>query len=103
MKSVFAMLMFAGCAFASDQKSAPEAIFVNGKIYTGTSRTTTPTAIAISDGRVVAVGSNEAIRKLAKPSTRVVDLGGHFVMPGFNDAHAHLASGGFEKLNVNLT
>jgi len=32
----------------------------------------------------------------------VIDLGGAFVMPGFNDAHVHLASGGFEKLNVDL-
>ena len=50
----------------------------------------------------MAVGSDDEIRKLKGSQTKVVDLGGHFVMPGFNDAHVHLASGGFEKMNVNL-
>ena len=45
---------------------------------------------------------NEEIQKLKGPKTQVIDLGGHFVMPGFNDAHVHLGSGGFEKLNVDL-
>jgi len=39
---------------------------------------------------------------LKGPETKIIDLGGHFVMPGFNDAHMHLASAGLEKLNVNL-
>ncbi|MCU1284735.1 MAG: Amidohydrolase 3 [Acidobacteriales bacterium] len=102
MKSVCALLIFAGCAFASDQKSAPETIFVNGKIYSGVAKSENATAMAVRSGRVLAVGSSESIRKLATPTTKVVDLGGHFTMPGFNDAHTHLASGGFEKLNVNL-
>src|SRR5262249_22757067 len=59
-------------------------------------------AVAISDGKIVATGSNEEIQKLKGATTQVIDLGGHFVMPGFNDAHTHLASAGFEKLNVNL-
>ena len=57
---------------------------------------------AVRDGRIVAVGSNQEIQKLKSGQTKIVDLGGHFVMPGFNDAHVHLANGGFEKLNVNL-
>jgi predicted amidohydrolase YtcJ len=48
------------------------------------------------------VGANEEIQKFKGPKTQVIDLGGHFVMPGFNDAHVHLGSGGFEKLNVDL-
>jgi predicted amidohydrolase YtcJ len=59
-------------------------------------------AIAVSGDRIVAVGTNEDIQKLKGKHTEVVDLGGHFVMPGFNDAHMHLASGGMEKLNVDL-
>ena len=54
------------------------------------------------DGRVVAVGTNADIQKLKENRTQVVDLGGRFVMPGFNDAHCHLASGGAEQMNVNL-
>ena len=59
-------------------------------------------AIAVRDGRVLDVGSNQEIRKLAGAQTPVIDLHGRFAMPGFNDAHTHLASGGFTKLRVNL-
>jgi len=59
-------------------------------------------AIAVRCGRIVAVGSDVEIEKLKGKHTQVVDLGGHFVMPGFNDAHVHLANAGFEKLYVNL-
>jgi predicted amidohydrolase YtcJ len=87
-------------------------IFVNGDIYTGAvlsympgSKAPTPQrvqALAVRDGRIIAVGSNNEVRKLHGKTTRTVDLQGRFVMPGFNDAHLHLASAGFEKLNVNL-
>jgi hypothetical protein len=59
-------------------------------------------AIAVRGERIVAIGSNDEILKFQGPDTKVVELGGKFVMPGFNDAHTHLASGGFEKLTVNL-
>jgi predicted amidohydrolase YtcJ len=48
------------------------------------------------------MGSNAEIRKYKGPNTQVVDLAGRFVMPGFNDAHTHLASAGFEKLQIDL-
>jgi predicted amidohydrolase YtcJ len=77
-------------------------IFVNGDIYT---QATPPRAqaMAVRNGRIVAVGSNEEIRKLNGRHTETVDLGGHFVMPGFNDAHVHLASGGLRHLELDLT
>ncbi len=59
-------------------------------------------ALAVKDGKVFAVGDTKAMLKLKDRHTSVVDLRGRFVLPGFNDAHLHLASGGFEKLNVNL-
>ncbi|HXZ26901.1 MAG TPA: amidohydrolase family protein, partial [Terriglobales bacterium] len=59
-------------------------------------------AIAVRGGRVVALGSDTEVRRLAGPHTELVDLHGRFVMPGFNDAHVHLANAGFEKLNVDL-
>jgi len=60
-------------------------------------------AIAVRGERIVAVGPDAEIQKLKGKRTQVVDLGGHFVMPGFNDAHVHLANAGFEKLYVSLT
>jgi len=98
----------------AQSKKSPDIIFVNGDVYTGAvtapSKAASPTsvagkraqAIAVTNGKVTAVGTNDEIKKLKRGKTPVVDLGGRFVMPGFNDAHLHLASGGFEKLNVNL-
>lgn len=88
------------CQSQSPVKRSASTIFVNGEIYTGTSMRAQ--ALAVAGDRVVAVGANGEIQKLKTKRTQVIDLGGHFVMPGFNDAHLHLASGGFEKLNVDL-
>jgi predicted amidohydrolase YtcJ len=85
----------------ADDAKSPDVIFVHGDIYTQANPARVQ-AIAVRDGRILAVGSNDDILKLKGSQTKVVDLGGHFVMPGFNDAHLHLSSGGFEKMNVNL-
>ena len=73
---------------------APDTIFINADIYTQ-AQPARAQAMAVREGRILAVGSNDEIRKLKEKHTQVIDLGGHFVMPGFNDAHVHLASGGF--------
>ena len=52
--------------------------------------------------RFEALGEESEILKLKGTETQVVDLGGHFLMPGLNDAHLHLADGGFERLTVDL-
>ena len=123
MKMVF--VLFFGLtmtSIASAQIQQADIIFLNATIYgqssgpvsatvkTGDAATNikttahqkAATAIAVSDGRIILVGSNQDAEKLKGPRTEVVNLLGHFVMPGFNDAHVHLASGGFEKLNVDL-
>jgi predicted amidohydrolase YtcJ len=93
---------------ASAQKTTAEEIFINADVYSGV-RVSFPkviservNAFAVSSGKIIAVGSNQEIGKLKGPHTQVIDLGGHFAMPGFNDAHTHLASAGAEKLNVDL-
>ena len=85
-----------------------DVIFINGNIYTGVTDTSSfhaiqrAEAMAVRDGRVQAVGRADEIVKLKGPSTEVIDLGGHFAMPGFNDAHLHLANAGFQRLTVDL-
>jgi predicted amidohydrolase YtcJ len=56
----------------------------------------------VRDGRVLAVGSDQEIAGLIGPATRVVELAGRLVVPGFNDAHVHFLSGGFGLLSVDL-
>ena len=79
----------------------PDSIFLNGDIYTQATPARAQ-AMAVRDGRILAVGTNDEIRKLKGAHTHAVDLGGHFVMPGFNDAHVHLEHAGLELLSVDL-
>ena len=84
-----------------EKTTRADTIFLHGDIYTGIAGQRAQ-AIAVRGDRIAAIGSDAAIRKLKGKRTQVVDLGGHFVMPGFNDAHVHLANAGFEKLHVEL-
>jgi predicted amidohydrolase YtcJ len=61
------------------------------------------TAVAVRDGRVLAVGSDSEIRALAGTRTQVVDLDGRLVLPGFQDSHAHPPQGGLERTRCDLT
>ncbi len=86
-----------------------DCIYVHANVYTGVpansqfSSVLREEAFAVKGDRILAVGKNADIMKLKGPQTEVVDLAGHFVMPGFNDAHMHLEDGGLQQLNVDLT
>jgi predicted amidohydrolase YtcJ len=60
-------------------------------------------AAAVKDGRFVAVGSDAEVMKTAGPKTRVIDLRGKTVLPGFNDTHVHLTAGEDLPVQVDLT
>ncbi len=76
-------------------------ILHNGVIYTVDKNNSTAQAVAIKDGKFVAVGSNTDVMKFRGPSTRVIDLRGRFVVPGFNDNHVHFASAAqFLEFNI---
>jgi hypothetical protein len=98
-----------GAQGPADSKPKADLIFIHANIYTGVPSNTQfssilrEEAIAVRGYRIQAVGKNADILKLKGPQTQVIDLGGHFVMPGFNDAHLHLADAGLQKLNVDLT
>src|SRR5215471_5093626 len=66
-----------------------DTVLVNGKILTVDSRFSTEEAIAIRDGRIAAVGKTADVRRLAGPSTRIIDLKGRTVIPGLIDSHLH--------------
>jgi predicted amidohydrolase YtcJ len=79
-----------------------DAVLLNGNIYTGDSRRPRVEAIAISGEAIIAVGSKAELQSRIGPKTVTIDLKGQFAMPGFNDAHVHLAQAGFAKLGVDL-
>jgi len=66
-----------------------DTVLVNGKIVTADEKGTLHQALAIRDGRIVALGSSAAVRRQAGPATRVIDLEGRTVIPGLIDSHMH--------------
>ena len=74
--------------------TAVDTIVVNAQIRTMDGAHPTAEALAIKDGRIVAVNGTDAIRDLANGSTRVIDAGGRLVLPGFQDTHIHLQDSG---------
>ena len=75
--------------FAASAACASDAIYVNGVVITVDETRPYAEAFAVTNGRFFAVGSNAEIRRLAAPGTRVVNLEGMTVTPGFNDVHLH--------------
>jgi predicted amidohydrolase YtcJ len=76
-------------------------ILRNGLIYTVDSTNTLTEAVAIRGGKFVFVGSNKDAKKYKGKQTRVIDLKGAFVLPGFNDNHVHFASAAqFLEFNI---
>lgn len=76
-------------------------VFHGGAVFTADTVRSRATAVAVTDGRIVAVGG-DGIRGLIGPSTEVVDLTGRMLVPGFQDAHVHPVSGGLELLRCDL-
>ena len=101
---LLAVLVFASLVgdAAPEAGRAADLILVNGDIYTVDARLGRVEALAIAQGKILAAGTSEEIRKWAGPQTKVVDLEGKFVVPGFNDAHTHIGGGGLALLSVNV-
>jgi predicted amidohydrolase YtcJ len=80
-------------------------IYYDGNVITGVGLPGAPqrvAAIAVGGHEIVAAGDDATVLRLKQPGTQLVDLKGAFVMPGFNDAHVHLAAAGQTRLSVDL-
>ncbi len=86
-------------------------VLLHGRIWTGEPYARpgeTPAAsqfaaaVAIANGRILAVGSNREIEAYVGPNSQVLRLGGRFAMPGFIDSHVHFMDGGFQLLEIDL-
>lgn len=87
---------------ASNEPLSASLIIINASVYTMDSAKPTAEAVAVYDNRILAVGSSVEMHKLAGPGTKVIDAHGQLVLPGFNDAHVHFLSGGFQLSSVDL-
>jgi predicted amidohydrolase YtcJ len=79
-----------------------DVIIANANIHTIDITQPVAQAVAILGNRVIAVGSTEEVERLRGSKTRVIDANGQLVLPGFNDAHVHFMSGGFQLSSVDL-
>ena len=96
-RAVFLLLL--APAYAADKA---DLLITNGKVYTADGSGTFQEAIAIRGNRILRVGRNQDIEAMRSPSTEVIDAQGGAVVPGFNDIHTHLLSGGLALNNVRL-
>jgi predicted amidohydrolase YtcJ len=87
---------------AAAQPPKAETIYTHVSIWTGVPGAPRAEALAVAQGKILAVGPASEMAKLAGPATKTVDLGGRFVVPGFIDTHTHFHSGGFQLASVDL-
>jgi predicted amidohydrolase YtcJ len=85
------------------EKNYPTLILMNGKVWTAEGPNTFAEAVAITGNTISSVGNTSEIEKLAGDSTKIIDLRGRLVTPGFNDAHIHFLSGSNGLAEVELS
>lgn len=83
----------------NNDKVYADLMISNGNIATLDERGTMARAVAVKDGKILAVGSDEDVAQYKGPDTQVIDAGKKTVIPGLNDSHLHVIRGG---LNYNM-
>jgi predicted amidohydrolase YtcJ len=79
-----------------------DTVIVNARIYTVSAATPWAEAVAVRDGRILAVGSAKDISRRKGKGTKVIDAGGRLVLPGIADSHVHFVSGSSNLANIDL-
>ena len=102
MLFVPALVLTSGCASQSQTVSPADLVLTNGRVVTVEESQPEAQAIAITGDRIVAVGSSGDIRPYVGPDTKVVDVNGQLVIPGFVEGHGHFTGVGAAQLNLNL-
>jgi predicted amidohydrolase YtcJ len=101
MALILALTALAGCHKRPEGNMVDLAL-VNGKVWTGNAARPWAEAVAVRGERITSVGTTAEMRLLAGPGTKLVDLGGALVLPGFIDSHTHFLAGGFALKTVQL-
>jgi predicted amidohydrolase YtcJ len=87
---------------ASEARYPADILFQGGRIYTMDAARSWADSIAVAGGRIVYVGSAAEAQRFCGPRTRIVDLQGKMVLPGFHDSHCHPVIGGVESGQCSL-
>lgn len=101
---LFLAILISACrpSGKNPESPTPSLILYNGNFFTADSSQTRVTALAIAGDRILALGADEAIKKLAGQGTQLLDLQGAFAMPGFIEGHGHFNGLGRSLQNLNL-
>lgn len=99
---VVASLLLLAMIPAPQSVTTADLVLKNGNVYTADDKSARAEAIAVKADRIVFVGSNAGAQKYVGQGTRVVDLKGATVLPGFTDAHQHLSGVGLREMTLNL-
>lgn len=89
--ALLAMFLFSS-ALIAESADAADVVFLNGSVITADERFSVEEAVAIKGNRIMKIGSDREIRRLVGPRTKVINLNGRALMPGFEDAHIHFLS-----------
>lgn len=108
MKTIIPTALFAfiliGCQpnDSATEKEAADAIWYKGTIITINDSEPTAEAVAVKNGRTLAVGTEANVLRHQASTTTMHSLAGKTLLPGFVDAHGHLSFVGFQALSANL-
>ncbi len=89
-------------AFSQIPEKSATLVFINGNIYTANEKQPQAQAVAVNKDRIVFVGTNEEIKKYEIAQTKIIDLHGATMLPGFTDSHYHFIEVGEREMNFNL-
>lgn len=103
MKHIYLFTSVIAILCCCQQKPAPaDLILTNATVYTVNDAQPVAEAIAVTNGRIVKVGSTDEIHEYKGNSTQVLNLHGHYIFPGFIEGHAHIMGVGANLINVDL-
>jgi predicted amidohydrolase YtcJ len=102
MLGVAVVVLLSCFSFAQSSRRTADIVLLHAHIYTVNVRQPWAEALAVGDGKILAVGTDHQIAAYRGASTEVVDGKGRLVLPGFTDCHAHFLDGSFTLQQVNL-
>lgn len=100
MKGVLVFAFIFVASLASAQQA--DLVITNAKVYTVDKAKPLAQAVGVKDGRIIFVGSDEAVQQHIGPQTRKLNAGGKFLMPGLMEGHGHIHGMGASLVNLNL-
>ena len=104
--ATIALMVCSELSLAFQAKPTPptaDLVLRNGYVYTVDNQRSKGTAVAVRDGRILYVGTDDGAVTLTGPSTKVIDLAGKMVLPGFIDSHCHPTGAYKHFFEINLT